>query len=442
MKIIKQVYEILDAIRATNSIKKKIDILTKNKNIPYLEGVLKYCYDTITYTYGLTSKTIKNTPDSKEDSEQFLGSMFYIFETLNCKDFTGSGAIHFCKKWINSNPDDAELFYQILDRDLHLGLNTRSLNKVYPELIPKPKYNRCAVYSEKTASEIQFPAYVQLKCDGTYREAHVIDGNVSFRTRAGEEYQDPLLADVMRDYPNGFYFGELTIGPATAPDANRAEGNGLINSKYPPFALIHYTIWDYLTDDDYNGITEPSYETRLLRLVKLQKDREPRNGIVHLVPTYEVIDLENALAVTHKWMSEGLEGAILKDKQMLFKDGTNKKQLKIKLKVDCEMRITGFTEGTGKRAGKIGAILFENDGRTIQGACSGFSDAEMEKFSSDPDKYIGKIITVQFNDLSKSPENDYFALVHPRFVEIRDDKDETDTLSKVKSLCQMAKNLA
>ena len=65
----------------------------------------------------------------------------------------------------------------------------------------------------------------------------------------------------------------------------------------------------------------------------------------------------------------------------------------------------------------------------------------MIEFTNDKAKFIDKIITVEFNDLTKSDSNDYYALMHPRFIEIRNDKNETDTLSKVIELRDMAKNI-
>jgi len=142
-------------------------------------------------------------------------------------------------------------------------------------------------------------------------------------------------------------------------------------------------------------------------------------------------------------MCSGFEGAILKDMNGKFKDGTSKEQLKLKLKIDCEMRITGFQDGTPgtKREGKIGSILFENDEGTIKGRTSGFSDDELDMFTKNQSDLIGKIMSVQFNDLTKAENNDYYALSHPRFIEIREDKNETDTLEKVLSLRDMAMTL-
>lgn len=156
---------------------------------------------------------------------------------------------------------------------------------------------------------------------------------------------------------------------------------------------------------------------------------------------FKIVDnLSEALQYTSEWMNEGYEGAILKDLSGVFKDGTSKHQLKIKLEISAEMRVTGFHEGTPgtKREGKVGSIEFSNDEGTIKGRCSGFNDKELDYFTDNQDELIGKIIEVQFNDLSKGANNDYYALSHPRFIQFRDDKDETDTLEKVLELREMA----
>ena len=107
------------------------------------------------------------------------------------------------------------------------------------------------------------------------------------------------------------------------------------------------------------------------------------------------------------------------------------------------MRIVAFHDGKvgTKREGKVGSLIFENDEGTIKGRTSGFTDKQMDEFTENKDKYLGRVITVQFNDLTKGEGNDYHALSHPRFIEVRDDKDETDTLEKVFELRDMAINL-
>ena len=69
------------------------------------------------------------------------------------------------------------------------------------------------------------------------------------------------------------------------------------------------------------------------------------------------------------------------------------------------------------------------------------TDDAVAEVTENPDKYIGKIMVVEFNDLSKAQGSDTYALMHPRFMQFRDDKTETDTLERVIQLRDMMKNL-
>lgn len=429
------VFNILTELKNTNSNKVKTEILTKNKDNAELIKLLKYTYDRVTFTYGVTSKTVLNyeTPDYCPKS------LYEVLDALNNREVTGHAALRLAKSFVNSaDKTISDLFLMVLDRDLKIGVNTKTLNKVFKGIVPKPNYCRCDVLSEKTLKKFKFPAYIQLKCDGTYREAFVKNSKVQFTTRSGESYENPVLAEVMKDFPDGYYTGEFTVG--TAEDAlDRANGNGQINSDNPPYEKIHFTVWDYLTEDEYSLKSSRPYSERFNELTSIVKDVE----LVHVVPTKEVNNIQEALKEVSEWMSKGLEGGVLKSKDMKFKNGTSREQLKIKLKVDVEVRCTGFLEGTKgtKYENQNKVIVFENDEGTIQGQCSGMTDKEVDEVTKNPDKYIGKVLSVQFNDLVKAEGHEYYALSHPRFAEWRDDKNETDSLEKAFTLRDMAKSL-
>ena len=128
---------------------------------------------------------------------------------------------------------------------------------------------------------------------------------------------------------------------------------------------------------------------------------------------------------------------------MRFKDGTSAEQLKVKLKVDADVRLVRFEKGTkGTKYENYNKVLvFETDDGKIKGRTSGLSDKEVENVTKNPDKYLGKVIAVQFNDLVKAQGHEYYALSHPRFIEFRLDKETTDTLERVIELRDMSKNL-
>lgn len=437
------IHTILEELNLENGSNYKISVLKKYSDNELLQRVLKMAYDRVAYTYGITMKNVDyKFQSSMLDLEDALDMLTDKFCT---REVTGNAALNLMGELLSTLEEkDAELIKKILNRDLRINIGKTQINKVFKDLITKPSYMRCDVYSKKTAKNITFPAIVQLKADGTYREFTVENGSVNARSRSGEEYEYPVIFEQMKGYPDGVYTGELTVMGIS----DRAKGNGLINSDEPPHESIVLELWDYITPEEYaqaakkdrkNPCKTPYFE----RFAKL--DFIVKESInVKLIPTRYVDSISDALKQCSEWMSNGYEGAILKDKDGVFKDGTSKQQLKLKLQIDAEVRITGFTAGTvgTKREGKIGAIEFANDEGTIKGRTSGFTDSQLDEFTANQEELIGKVMTVQFNDVSKAENNDYYALSHPRFIEIRDDKDETDTLEKVFKLREMAMELS
>ena len=55
------------------------------------------------------------------------------------------------------------------------------------------------------------------------------------------------------------------------------------------------------------------------------------------------------------------------------------------------------------------------------------------------EEMIGMIITLEGNDLTQGRENNYYAVSHPRFIELRNDKDYTDTLERAFESLELAK---
>ena len=430
--------DFLSELNESNSSNYKISTLKKYQNSEIVKQLLKLTYDKNNFNFGMSRTRLlgilneSNFPEGIDKIDDYLDLL-----QENSGKLSGNSAKEFYSSLLQKLTEDSRvILLNILGRDLKCGINIKNINKVFKNLIPKPNYMRCAVFSEKLVKKIHFPAMLQLKMDGTYREFNVSNGTVSAKTRAGEEYQNEVLFDILKSFPDGYYMGELTID-----GESRFTGNGLINSLNPPLDKIIFTCWDFLTFDEYTGKVKTSYIDRFNRLQNLIESRDFKQ--VKLVENHIVNNVSEALKQVSLWMSEGLEGGVLKDFNNTFKNGTSNTQLKIKLKVDAEMRITGFTEGTPgtKREGKIGAIQFANDEGTIKGQCSGFSDAELEVFSKNKDSLIGKIISVEFNDITKAENNEYYALSHPRFIEIRNDKNETDDLKKVIQLRDMAKML-
>ena len=432
----------LEKMSETSSLNEKRKIFKEFSENETILKIFKYAYDNVEFTFGIKPARLDFTKNGySTDTEE----MFRLLDNLNNRTFSGNSAVEECNKFIeNSDKNLSNIFYKILDRDLKIGFSKKEFNKLVSGQFKckNVNYCRCDLLSEKTLKKFTFPGYIQLKCDGTYREAYVHNGIVEFKTRSGESYRNPVLEEILKTLPDGYYLGEFTLGRADNPDANRAEGNGNINSDNPDFNNIHYTIWDMLTEDEYTlKDSKRGYDERFETLTKTLETLN--SSLVRVVPSLRVNNIKDALNVTSEWMNKGLEGGVLKSSKMKFKNGTSKEQLKIKLKVDVEVRCTGFIEGTKgtKYEGKNKVITFENDEGTIKGQCSGMTDSMVDEVTKNPEKYIGKVLSVQFNDLTKAEGHEFYALSHPRFMEWRDDKDYTDSLEKAIQLRDMARGL-
>lgn len=438
--------QIIEELNFENGSNYKIKVLKKYQDREDLKRLLKMTTDRVAFNYGVAGKTLsklvyESADNASMDLETALDHLENEFAT---RAVTGNDAIERLE-WLFSqlNSTDADIIEKVIKRDLRINLGRTQINKVFKDLIIKPVYMRCGVYGDKTKKDIKFPAIIQLKADGTYREFKVQDGEVTCNSRSGESYEYPVIFEAMKDFPNGHYTGELTVEGI----ADRAEGNGLINSSEPPHEKIIIELWDYITEEEYkqaalkdrkNPCKTPYFE-RYESLINIINTCDSKN--VKLIPSEEVNSLEEATAKTSEWMNAGFEGAILKDKGGVFKDGTSKHQLKMKVAFSVDVRITGFIEGTPgtKREKTFGGILYETDDKMIKGSTSGFTDEQLADFNSRREEMIGTIMELEGNDLTKARGNDYYAISHPRFIEHRTDKDTTDDLERAKDSLEMAK---
>jgi hypothetical protein len=452
MKII----DIINELNIENGSNYKLAVLKKYTNNELLKRILQMTQDRVKYTYGLSMRRWNQAGAKEEIFDPDNGIKYSLEEVLDfmsdklaTRKVTGNAAVDQMHEYlVGLSPDDTLIATRVLNRDLRINMGRTQINKIFPNLIQKPVYMRCGLYNKDSAKKIDINgAIVQLKADGTYREFVVDNGTVSATSRSGEEYDYPIHFELMAEFPNGHYFGELTVLDTDGNIMTRSEGNGLINSSNPPHSNIIFEAWDYVMPEEYAAAatkkkcTKP-YKERLSKLQEIFADLN--NNQIRVIETHVVNSLSEALQHCSNWMNAGLEGAILKDSNSVFRDGTNPQQLKLKLELDLDVRITGFQEGSigTVREKTFGAILFESDDGMIKGRTSGFTDAQLTDFNSRREEMIGKIITVQCNDLTKARGNDYYALSHPRFIEVRDDKTETDTLDRALEIKKMAMYLS
>lgn len=479
---------ILNEFNESNSLNHKREVCKKYKDNKLFLDVFRKTYDIVSWTYGVTMKRIPvYTNTSIIKIEQALVEI----EKLSRREITGNNAIIFLHKLLSDlSEEDSKILEKIINRDLRINFGKKEYNKIVSKEYQclSPAYLRCDVLTKKTSKNIHYPAVLQKKADGTYREFSIDDSEVECRSRSGESYDYPLHNNYLSKLKDGVYVGELTVRASEetmktvykkledtkrkGDDTEELEeiiskynesiskgeeyilprgiGNGLINSDEPPHEDIVIELWDYITFEEYNlarqkdkkKVCTTIYNDRF-NILKKNISEISYNDI--RIIEHVIVNNSHEVMLQNKiWMEKGYEGSILKDWSGVFKDGTSNKQLKIKLKISVEMRIVGFKDGTigTKREGKVGSIIFKNDEGTVDGRCSGFTDEFLDEVTNNKEKYLGKIIEVEFNDLSRASGSETYALSHPRFIEFRLDKSSTDKLEQIFKMREMAMDVS
>jgi len=452
------IYEILEELNLENGSNYKKSILEKHKDNEILQRVLKMTYDKVSYTFNVT---MKNVDINKRSIDQTLENALDILEFSLCtRKVTGNAALELLGYYLSSLSDeDSDVIQKIIGRDLKIRLGRTEINKVFPKLIVKPPYTRCEIGTKANIlknmpvdkdGNFKNKVFSQEKMDGTFR-ATTVSGDISILSRPGFESEFPIIKQEFESLDaNGYVFiGEMTL----RGEKDRQKGNGIINSDDIPHEDVLYTVWDMIPVDEYKmdkaqikaaekAGTLSKYEDRLEMLENLLKNHI---GNIQLIQYRIVKNMKEAYEHFQEITKNGGEGSVIKAHDMTHKDGNSKKQLKVKLVIDLEMRFTTYNEGNkgSKNEDYFSGINFENDEGTIKGTIGVTSMTELQRdwFHVNRDTVQNSIFTVICNDITKGRDNDYYALSHPRYEEIRTDKDITDTLERSLEIKEMAMNL-
>lgn len=413
--------EILKNIRQQPGDKAKTLVLEQNKNSELLKRVFALAYDSNRYQFGVSYSTFKRLLKSVDPVQGTTSTLLDVVKFLENSMSTPDAKIKLAQMTKTLPEDEQELIKDIINRNLKVDIAAKTSAEIFGNIQQMP-YMRCGIFDEKTVKNISFPAFLQLKMDGTYRQIDVFD-DVTIRTRQGKVDYNLELRSIFLHAPKGTYIGELTI-----PGMPRVQSNGLINSNDPPVEKIVFTAWDYL---------QPGQDLPYSERFKQLQEYLPKSNNTKIVLTKIVNNIPEVKEIVSGWMQEGLEGGVLKDFSNKYKSGTSKTQLKVKKIVDADVRIVGFKEGAlrSAREGKVGALKYETDDKLVSGYVSGFNASFLDAFSQAPSKFIGKIMTVRFNDIHKN--KDSWSLQLPRFIELRDDKSTTDTLDRIQEMLGM-----
>ena len=431
--------EILEELSSDNSRLFKESVLDREVDNKLLKRVCEMTYDPFKNYY------IRKIPAYVyKEKEKSLGQALDLLEdVLARRVVTGNAAIEALQSMLcKLSVDDAVVIERVLQGDLKCGVSAKTINKTWKGLIFEYPCMLAQPDKAKTREKIVFPALAQIKADGMRINA-IVDpekSTVEFRSRNGKEVDcaRPMLIKELCELAGKIDKGVVVFdGELLCADQNgyldRKTSNGICNKAIKGTVslderkLFRMVVWDYIEYDEFKtgkGSNSNPYSARYDSLKRAFKSFV--DCYKFLIETREVNNWEEAEEFYQEAYSSGEEGLIIKNYKGLWENKRSKDVVKMKAELVCELEVIDVQEGTGKYEGKIGSLVCKSSGtdcvRVSVG--SGLLDADRELPAS---AYVGKIISVKYNDLitSKSGERSLFL---PIFQEIREDKDVADTL--------------
>ena len=417
-------WNIIKELEADNSRLKKEAIIRRESdadNDVFFEGV---CMALDGFrTYG-----VKQVPKSTKDGGGLTWMEFKeLVRQLEHREATGNTA----KQIVQQACDEADMsqwndwYRRILIKDLRCGVTHKTINKHSTMKVPVFEC-MLADDSKKHEKKMVGEVLVEPKLDGV-RVVAILDvdkDEVKMYSRNGKElYNFPKIVaqlDSMLDQmPESLVFdGEVMSDDfqTLMREIHRKEGaktDDAILNVFDCLPLIDFmdggcglTITkrkQMLEDFEYPD------NIRLVEYVKMNLSDE---------------DGQKQFADYNKLcIDKGYEGIMVKPINGSYECKRSSLWLKVKPFIEVSLTVKDVEEGTGRNAGKLGALIVEgtDGGKFIKtNVGSGLTDADRDTFWKAKDKLIGQVVEVRADQITQNQDvTDEWSLRFPRFLRFR-----------------------
>ena len=323
----------------------------------------------------------------------------------------------------------AKLLRQMVNKDLKLGCNANTINKVWDGLIPtsetgieiKPMLASKFDFDKPPKGEFE----ITEKLDGIRCLAIVENGNVTLYTRQGKviegclEIENDLLTMYACRGRNFVVDGELLATDCTYENVYKETTKRVKNKDEVKTGII-YKMFDMLEIEEFKSCKSSTpYRKRIGELVY---SFDLCNKIVKNITVVDCLyigkDIARVLELLEEYRLKGAEGLMVNLMDAPYEFKRSKNILKVKVMQTADLRIIGFEEGQGKNKGKLGAILVDFKGGIVK-VGSGFTDFDREFIWKNQHMYINRVVEVSYFEISKDKTGKE-SLRFPVFKEIRE----------------------
>lgn len=321
-----------------------------------------------------------------------------------------------------------ELIYDIVTKSLKLGVDVKTVQKVYGKDFIKTldvmlgtSIEHCNIIPHTWIS-------ISRKLNGTrcfYYKGHLY-------SRQNKEFIncEHIVNDLNRlsensEFKDYVFDGELLLDEEGLSDSeNFQKGTGIAMSKSGDKSGLKLVLFDLLPTSEFDaGMSTAKYVERKHQLIEISKLISELNlsnvQVVEFV--YEGNNTDEIWKALDYAEKNDWEGVMI-DLNSPYECKRTKNLIKVKKFYTYDLLVTGVEVGTGRNVGRLGAVVVQFKGNEVR-VGSGFSDEQRIEFWKNPDLIVGRVIEVKYKEVTKN-KNGTESLQFPVFMQIREEGKE------------------
>jgi DNA ligase 1 len=425
-------WEIICELEADNSRLAKeaiIKVVAEQGNNKFFEGA-RVALDPM-ITFGL-----KQIPEKQDADGPGLDwdSFTLAITGFVTRNVTGNAARDMVAAMMQSatNAQWNSWYRRILIKDLRCGVSEKTINKVVEKInadyIVPTFACQLAHDSANHEGKLAGSKLVEVKLDGV-RVITVVwpDGRVLQFSRNGKELVNfehikNQMALTAGHYNVPMVFDGEVMSSSFQDLMKQVHRKTDVQSGD---AVLH--LFDILPLEDFEqGICYTPQQLRSQTLIGWYNTNS--NSIPNItVLDHQEVDLDTEEGqkqfkeINQRAVDGGYEGIMIKDPDAAYECKRSVSWLKLKPFIEVSLNVVDFEEGTGRNAGRLGAIICEgeDDGRGIRvNVGSGFSDANRVDYWVDRKTIVGHVAEVRADAVTQNQDGTY-SLRFPRFLRFR-----------------------
>ena len=392
-----KVLEIINRLRLTTKTNEKLAILKHHSDNELLKETLYYTYSD--KNYGFSEKLLRQAMESYETkfilTWKNYKDMLDELSSSNINDKLREQTYEFLSLY---GEEERDLYINIISNDLKIGINVKSINKAIPGLIPTFGVQLAESFFKQKEGFLDGKEFIlSTKLDGNRLVAIKNKDKVEFKTRQGKVMEGLIeLEEEFKDIPNGIVLdGELILkNDKNLPSDELFRETMKVARKKGEKRNLELHVFDCIELDGFNKGYDPTLcierKQKVSNLIKNKK------WLIEVPALYIGKDTNMITKLLDEAISNNQEGIMINIANSGYSCKRSKDILKVKRMTSYDLRIVGFEEGSGNFKSMLGAALVDLRGENIVGVGSGWTIEDRQEIWRNQDKYLGRILEVQF----------------------------------------------